>query len=824
MSKPPTGRSAHGCAAPRLLNHAGAEGPALRHRQLSAVFTPLYTAFRKSGEAMTESSKPPESDPLLAEILVAYFRELDAGRAPDRTELLARNADLADELRSSSPTTTRRRGWHPASAHAVPRRDARGRARQGGADFGDLDTQGEPHVTDFGLAKRVEGDSQLTQSGAVVGTPELWLWDAATGEPRPIAAPTRCPPDVSAVAFSPDGKRLVTASGTALVVRDAGSGEIVEEHPQAGGDNTRLFVVSFSPDGKWLAGMDSRQGVFLWAVTDKGVTPRPVHRITGRGERWSMAFSPDGKRLATADGTEEQGKYAEVFLWETGTWKEVGRLRPDPAPNTTLVGSLAFSPDGKRLAVAHGWHEGDNQSFTAGESSVMIWEVAARKQPASLSGRYHFAGMTPDGKSLVACDAGVAVVFDLATNNPRASVLVPGGGRPRRPGPGWPAVRRGEDGRHAPVVRDGDLRGAGRTPGPRRVRVRRDLLPGRENARDLWRARDQALGRGRPLGRGPRPRQEPFPGLGSSTYRLTTADGRVAADLRDDGTIHVQRTGADRPVVVPANSALRSVALSADGSRLATSIPNEARVVRVWDTRSGKPVADAPVARPWALLALSADGRVLASFGERELTFWDADTGRQRRTVSVPLPPDWDASSLRFTPDGQRLFVEAGGRVAVVGVADDFRFKLVEEGPGARLGAPVSLGSAEGRYAVAVSEDGRHVAARQFLLGVGGEIFRLLDLSTQTPREVPIPNLGGGGGQLQALRFSPDATVLATATSAGTRRTLVELRDAATGMRRAGLTVPGPVEALGVSHDHKTLGTADGRRLRLWDVASGLPH
>jgi serine/threonine protein kinase len=34
-----------------------------------------------------------------------------------------------------------------------------------------LDAQGQPHVTDFGLARRVEGDSGLTQSGTIVGTP-----------------------------------------------------------------------------------------------------------------------------------------------------------------------------------------------------------------------------------------------------------------------------------------------------------------------------------------------------------------------------------------------------------------------------------------------------------------------------------------------------------------------------------------------------------------------------------------------------------------------------------------------------------------------------
>ena len=177
----------------------------------------------------------------------------------------------------------------------------------------------------------------------------LAIWPAAKLEPRmvEIEAKDRPKDQLSTMAYSADGKKIVATTPRRLRVWDAESGEQLLETKEGIGSISKLV---YSPDGKSFAtggtadGKTGQGWVKLWdPATLKHTTPVNAFK----GLLYCLAYSPDGKYLL-AGGVDGVSAPSYIRVWETSTGKQVNAFYVRETEGVYL----AISPDGKQLAVS----------------------------------------------------------------------------------------------------------------------------------------------------------------------------------------------------------------------------------------------------------------------------------------------------------------------------------------------------------------------------------------------------------------------------------------------------------------------------------------
>jgi WD40 repeat protein len=223
--------------------------------------------------------------------------------------------------------------------------------------------------------------------------------------------PIRVQQRVSVMVSSPDGRTLVFGgSGGSLVALDMGRRTFYQAHGES------LSAAAVSRDGRTAATGSSDGTVQLWQTGDPAAA-----RVLGepQGVIDGVAFSPDGKQLATVDD------HCVARIWNTVSDRRPTalatprRLMPGGLGAFSSVSDLAFGPDGKTLAT---YCSSQPIGATAGaRNTIIVWDTGTFRPVASYTmpaeGMGDSLAYAPDGRTLALDNGSGDVLFwDIRTH------------------------------------------------------------------------------------------------------------------------------------------------------------------------------------------------------------------------------------------------------------------------------------------------------------------------------------------------------------------------------------------------------------------------
>jgi WD40 repeat protein len=533
--------------------------------------------------------------------------------------------------------------------------------------------------------------------------------------------------------------------------------------------------VAFTPDGTKLLFVTADNTVSVWDISSSLNTDssagKPLMKLSGtEGHLISAIVSPNGKFFASSSDD------TTVTHWNAATGQVIFTLKGHQAPAESLV----FSPDSSRL---YGGSDGDG--------TAIAWDTATGEALFNFSGQANVLGVdsiaaSPDGKHLATGEFDTTLrVWDAATGSPlltlfgHSSQIVSVAFSPD----GKRLASGSEDG----TVRIWDaltgqelLTLAGHTSGVLSVAFSLDgnrlYSTGRDETVKIWDVSPSAGSdwlnltghTGRVFGVTYRPDGQR---LATWSYDGTvkvwdTSNGKLLltisvedsmsggnADYSPDGKRLVivtgkrartfdAESGAELLSLAPFDESVVAARFSSDGNQIAVGSYNG--IIRIYDSMNGKVLIEFGNPVELQAIAISLDGKRVASAGSMGVDVWDVTTGSKLLTYSGH-GDNVRVSGVAFSPDGKRI-ASAG---------NDSAIRVWDSQTGREIF--VLTGHTGSAFAVAFSPDGRYLASSSVDRTI--KLWKLPEVGQTV--EAPL-TLYGHTAAVYRVAFSPDGAYLAT--------------------------------------------------------------
>ncbi|MCL2806061.1 MAG: WD40 repeat domain-containing protein, partial [Treponema sp.] len=599
------------------------------------------------------------------------------------------------------------------------------------------------------------------------------LWDVSSGrEIRNLSGHVN---NVNSVAINHDGTRIISGSHDySIRLWDVASGREIQIFM----DVNAVSSVVFSPDGKYIV-----SGTAAWfdpmnpqtRMEDNAIVVwdtdlyRVEKDITGLNAISSLAFSPDGKQFASSS---YDGK---ITLWDVETWNEINSFVVVEIQNenrqvsrSACISSIEFSPDGKYLV----------SGSTDRNANVKLWDIASGNEIWSSNHMQYITSVafSPDGKTIASASwDNIIILWDAATGN------------------------------------------------------------------EIWTHKFS---------------ENNTRTLGARSLTFSPDGNTIASGLGNQVILLDITTGQEKPFFSYIPERISSVSFIPDSKQIISTSNNE--LIQLWDTEKVNIIWTSNFAensrRRFNSIELSPDGKTFitgsdARMGNASIQLWDVSTGKEIRTLVD------HSNSIRtaiFSPDGK--FVIFG----TWNFGDYYTLKLFDISTsheiwnitGSRIGVGIrsAVFSPDGKtialifinnnsimfrdtatgneiltisgdsstpFSIAYSPDGQTIASGSGNTNEENSIIKLW--GTETGREIQLFN--GHVFWVRSLAFSPDGKKIVSSGSLDQR---IKIWDIETGIQISEFVHFNTVNSVSFSPcGTRILSASDDGTIRLWDIATG---